>query len=85
VPPIARVYPRSSWVRVPVGKGGVFFPTLALGARVAKGDVLGTVTRPDTGEVHEIQAPRDGELIGMAVPQIALSGYGVFHLGYGAE
>jgi hypothetical protein len=84
-PPLARVYPRSSWVRVPVGKGGVFFPTLPLGARVAKGDVLGTVTRPDTDEVHEIQAPRDGELIGMAVPQIVLSGYGVFHLGYGDE
>ena len=84
-PAPARVYPRSSWVRVPLGQGGVFFPTLALGTRVATGDVLGTVTRPDTDEVHEIRSPRDGEVIGMAVPQVVLSGYGVFHLGYGAE
>lgn len=83
--PLARVYPRSSWVRVPYGQGGVFFPTRALGARVAKGDVLGTVARPDTDEVHEIRASRDGELIGMAVPQVVLSGYGVLHLGYGGE
>jgi predicted deacylase len=84
-PPLSRVYRDTSWVRVPVGRGGVFIPTAALGARVSKGQVLGTVTRPDTDEVHEIQAPRDGELIGMAVPQVVLSGYGVFHLGYGAE
>jgi predicted deacylase len=84
-PPLARVYPRSSWVRVPFAQGGIFFPTLALGTRVAKGDVLGVVTQPDTDEAHEITAPRDGELIGMAVPQVVLSGYGLFHLGYGAE
>jgi hypothetical protein len=84
-PPRSRVYPRSSWVRVPLGQGGIFFPVLTLGTRVAKGDVLGTVTRPDTDEVHEIHSPRQGELIGMAVPQIVLSGYGVFHLGYAAE
>jgi predicted deacylase len=84
-PPLSRVYSRTSWVRVPVGRGGVFIPTAALGARVKQGQVLGTVTRPDTDEVHEIQAPGDGELIGMAVPQVVLSGYGVFHLGYGAE
>lgn len=84
-PPVARVYPRSSWVRVPLGKGGVFFPTVALGARVVKGDVLATVMLPDTDEVYEIRSPRDGELIGMAVPQIVLSGYGVVHLGYGDE
>jgi predicted deacylase len=83
--PLAAVFPRSSWVRVPVGQGGIFLPTLALGAQVAKGDVLGTVTRPDTDEVNEIRAPRAGTLIGMAVPSIVLSGYGVFHLGYGAE
>jgi hypothetical protein len=84
-PPLSRVYRKSSWVRVPIGEGGVFFPTLALGASVKTGDVLGTVTRADTDEVNEIRSPRDGELIGMAVPQIVLSGYGVFHLGYDAE
>ena len=80
-PALSRVYPRSSWVRVPLGQGGIFFPTLALGAHVAEGDVLGTVTSPDDDSVREIRAPRAGELIGMAVPQVVLSGYGVFHIG----
>lgn len=84
-PPLAVVFPRTSWIRVPLDQGGVFFPTVALGARLTKGTVLGTVTRPDTDEVHDIVAQRDGTVIGMAVPQVVLSGYGLFHLGYGAE
>lgn len=84
-PPPTRVYSHSSWARVPVGKGGAFFPSLALGAHVTKGDLLGTVMLPDTDEVYELRAPRDGEVIGMAVPQIVLSGYGVFHLGHGDQ
>lgn len=81
----ARVYPHTSWVRVPVGEGGVFFPDVALGARVAPGDLLGTVTSPDDDRPYHIRAPFAGEVIGMAVPSIVLSGYGVFHLGRDAE
>jgi predicted deacylase len=84
-PPPSPVFVETSWVRVPRGQGGIFFPSVALGARVAKDDVLGTVTRPDTDEVHELRAPRAGEVIGMAVPQVVLSGNGVFHLGWDAE
>jgi predicted deacylase len=84
-PPLSTVFRQTSWVRVPLGQGGIFFPKLALGAKVATGDLLGTVARPDTDEVNEIRAPRAGTLIGMAVPSLVLSGYGIFHLGYDAE
>ena len=83
--PLARVFRRSSWVRVPAGRGGVFFPDLKLGARVNEGDLLGTVTSPDDDTDHPIRAPYGGEVIGMALPSIALSGYGVFHIGRDAE
>jgi predicted deacylase len=79
--PLTRVYQRSSWVRVPVGQGGVFFPDVPLGTRVKQGDLLGTVTSPEDDEIHPIRSPFDGEVIGMAVPSIVLSGYGLFHIG----
>jgi predicted deacylase len=80
-PPLTRVYEKSSWVRVPVGKGGVYFPDVALGTRVKEGDLLGNVTSPDDDVTYEIRAPYPGEVIGMAVPSIVLSGYAVFHIG----
>jgi predicted deacylase len=83
--PVARVYRDTSWVRVPVGQGGIFFADVPLGAQVKQGDLLGTVTSPDDDETHEIRAPFAGEVIGMAVPSIVLSGYGVFHLGRTGE
>jgi predicted deacylase len=83
--PVSRVYRKTSWVRVPVGQGGIFFPDVPVGARVKEGDVLGKATSPDTDEVHPIRAPFAGEVIGMAVPSILLSGYGAFHLGRDAE
>jgi predicted deacylase len=84
-PPLTRVYRKSSWVRVPVGQGGVFIPEVPLGTQVKEGDLLGNVTSPDDDAVHPIRAPYPGEVIGMAVPSIVLSGYGVFHIGRGAE
>lgn len=83
--PRARVFRRTTWVRVPVGDGGIFFPEVELGGRVAEGDLLGTVTSPDDFREVEIRAPRSGEVIGMAVPQLVLSGYALFHLGYDVE
>ncbi len=50
-----------------------------------QGEVLGTVTDPLSEESATIVAPRDGRIIGMAVPQIALPGYGLFHLGFDPE
>jgi predicted deacylase len=71
----------SSWVRVPKGKGGIFLTEVKLGDAVEKGDVLGTVTDPVTDEAYEVRANRSGIVIGAALPQVVLSGYGVFHIG----
>jgi predicted deacylase len=72
---------RSFWVRVPRGQGGIFLPTVALGAAVKKGDLLATVVDPLSDEVHEIRAEGDGTVVGMALPRVVLSGYGIFHIG----
>jgi predicted deacylase len=72
---------RSSWVRVPRGQGGIYQPTVNLGDRVKKGDVLGTVTDPLTDRRYEIVSNVDGLVVGGALPQVVLSGYGLFHIG----
>jgi predicted deacylase len=71
----------SSWVRVPKGKGGIFLTTVKLGDAVNEGDPLGTVADPHTDEIYELRANRTGIVIGAALPQVVLSGYGVFHIG----
>lgn len=81
---VERVKPKtlagSSWVRVPRGGGGIFLTTVKLGDDVNKGDLMGTVTDPDSDQVHEIRATRSGVVIGAAQPQVVLSGYGVFRV-----
>jgi hypothetical protein len=80
----AEVYRKTSWVRA--GDAiGIFLTARQPGDYVQKGDVLGTVTDPVTEESAKIVAPRDGRIIGMAVPQLALPGYGLFHLGFDPE
>lgn len=77
----SQVFGKTGWVRVPRGAGGYFFPGCALSQRVRKGDRLGAVIDPLTDRETVISAPYDAEVIGMAVPQIVLSGFALFHLG----
>jgi predicted deacylase len=77
----SQVFARTSWLRVPRGGGGYFFPACDLGQRVAEGKVLGRVVDPLTDEEVTIRAPYAAEVIGMATPQIVLSGYALFHIG----
>jgi predicted deacylase len=77
-----RIYQRSKWVRAARAHGGFFFPTAKLGDLVKKGDSLGKVVDPLTDEAFDVVSPLDGEVIGMAVPQPVLSGYGLFHLAW---
>jgi len=79
--PESRVYTRTIWIRVPSGSGGYFFPTVALGQQVTKGDRLGTIVDPLTDRQTSVDATSDGEVIGMAMAQIVLSGYALIHLG----
>lgn len=79
--PESRIYTRTSWMRVPSGSGGYFFPAVELGQQVKKGDRLGTIVDPLTDRQTSVEANADGEVIGMAVAQIVLSGYALVHLG----
>jgi predicted deacylase len=72
---------RSSWIRVPNGQGGIFLTDVRLGDEVKVGDLLGSVTDPVTDESHEIRSNRAGIVIGAALPQVVLSGFGIFHIG----
>lgn len=79
--PLSRIFDRSTWIRVSPGQGGFFFPEATLGTEVAPGDPLGYVVDPLADTRHEVTAPSAGQIIGMAVPQVVLSGYAMFHLG----
>ena len=78
----SRVYERSRWVRVPIGKGGFFFPEAGLGAVVKKGEMLGTIVDPLTDEVHTVVSNIDGEIIGVAFSRPVLSGYALYHVAW---
>jgi predicted deacylase len=80
----SEVYRKTSWVRSGDAMG-VFLTERKPGDYVKKGEVLGTVTDPVTEEAATIVAPREGRIIGMAVPQLVLPGYGLFHLGFDPE
>ena len=79
--PQSRIYTRTTWVRVPPGAGGYFFPSAELGQAVKSGDKLGTIIDPLTDRQTNVEASQAGEVIGMAAAQIVLSGYALVHLG----
>jgi len=77
------IYYSSRWVRA--DRGGILITATKLGARVAPGDVLGTVTNPITNDTTEIQAPFRGRVLGMALNQFVLPGFAAFHIGVEAD
>jgi len=79
--PESRIYTSTTWIRVPAGSGGYFFPSVQLGQQVKKGDTLGNIVDPLTDRQTSVEATSDGEVIGMALAQIVLSGYALVHLG----
>jgi len=54
--PESRIYTRTTWVRVPVGAGGYFFPTVELGQAVKRGDRLGTIIDPLSDRYTAVEA-----------------------------
>jgi uncharacterized protein len=69
----------STWVRAQ--SSGILFSQVKLGAKVEKGDILGTVTNPVSGEKTRILASHAGKVIGMALDQFVLPGFAAYHLG----
>jgi hypothetical protein len=80
--PSSRVFEKSQWIRAKPRHGGFFFPSAGLGDVVEVGDVLGKVVDPFTDVEFPVTTSIAGEIIGMAVPQPVLSGYGLFHLAW---
>jgi predicted deacylase len=80
-PASPEILEKTRWVRVARGRGGFFFPELAMGAIVQEGARMGYVVDPVTDEEHAVISPYDGRIIGMTLPQPVLSGGPLFHLG----
>lgn len=78
-PASQRLYGRTQWVRSDAS--GIYVPFVSLGDAVAAGARLGEVTDPFSSESTEIRAPIAGRVIGMALGQVVIPGFAVFHLG----
>jgi hypothetical protein len=60
---------------------GIYIPTVKLGAQVQRGQPLAHVTDPFSSRRTEIHAPRDGRVLGMAIGQVVMPGFALFHIG----
>jgi predicted deacylase len=78
-----RIYHRSRWIRSE--RAGIFLSPIDVGDAVRENQVLGTVTDPVSNEQSEIRAPFAGRVIGMAVPQVVIPGFAMFHIGLDGE
>jgi predicted deacylase len=78
-----RIYHRSRWIRT--NAAGIFLSPVAVGDAIRADQLLGTVTDPVSNKQTEIRAPFAGRVIGMAVPQVVIPGFAMFHLGLEGE
>jgi predicted deacylase len=78
--PAERIFSKTRWLRVPVGNGGVFYPTRKLGDNIRKGDLIARIFDPFTDQRFDLPSPLEGQIIGMAVPQVVFSGYALLHV-----
>ncbi|GAB2721908.1 succinylglutamate desuccinylase/aspartoacylase family protein [Halomonas garicola] len=77
-PASAEVANGSSWARAPID--GILRPGVRLGARVAKGDLLGWVAGPFGNNPGEVKAVADGIVIGMTRLPLVNEGEALFHI-----
>ena len=73
----------SLWVRA--NQGGILFSEVELGAKVKKGDKLGSVTDPVTNMRSVILSPVNGRIIGKALNQFVQPGFAAYHIGTTAK
>jgi predicted deacylase len=69
----------SRWVRADAG--GIFLTDQTLGDTIWAGEILGTITDPITNNSTTVWSSESGYILGMAVPQVVLPGFALFHLG----
>jgi predicted deacylase len=77
-PQPAEVANGSSWARAPID--GILRPRVRLGARVARGEVLGKVADPFGNTEGAVKAIADGIVIGMSRLPLANEGEALFHI-----
>ncbi|MWJ27053.1 succinylglutamate desuccinylase [Halomonas sp. ZH2S] len=77
-PPAAELANGSSWARAPID--GILRPQVRLGARVAKGEVLGKIADPFGNDESAVRAIADGIVIGMSRLPLANEGEALFHI-----
>ena len=77
------IYYKSSWVRAE--RGGILLSKKKQGDMVKVDEMLGTITDPITNESSNILSPVNGRIIGMAVDQFVMPGYGCYHIGIEAS
>jgi predicted deacylase len=78
--PVAqRLYGRTQWVRSDAA--GLYVPRVDVGALVEKGQPIAEVTDPFSSERLEIRAPIGGRILGMALGQLVIPGFALFHIG----
>ncbi|PMR67199.1 succinylglutamate desuccinylase/aspartoacylase family protein [Halomonas heilongjiangensis] len=77
-PPPAELANGSSWARAPID--GILRPQVRLGARVAKGELLGKVADPFGNAEGEVRSMADGIVIGMSRLPLANEGEALFHV-----
>jgi predicted deacylase len=73
------IYYRTRWVRV--DDGGILLASVELGDTVKIGDELASVTDPISNERAILRSPYDGRVLGMALNQVVIPGFAVFHIG----
>ena len=77
------IYYKSSWIRAE--RGGILLSKREVGDMVDVDDVLGAITDPITNETSNVLATVSGRIIGMAVDQFVMPGYGCYHIGIEAS
>ena len=77
------IYYKSSWIRA--DRGGILFSKKKQGDMVKVDEILGTITDPITNETSDILSTVNGRIIGMAVDQFVMPGYGSYHIGIEAS
>lgn len=76
-------YYQSTWIRAE--SAGILISAVELGDQVKQWDVLGEVVDPISNRMHEIRAPFDGQILGMALDQFVSPGYAVYRIGIEAK
>lgn len=73
------VYLNSRWVRSELG--GLLISKIKVGDAIEIGDQLGKVVNPINNQESLMISPFKGRVIGMAINQVVMPGYAVYHIG----